>query len=202
LQTESSDQTIRRILSRYQIGQELRKLRLRKKIGLVELAERTGLSASMLSQLETGKLIPTLPTLMRIAETFGVELDHFFSAPRTKSTFSIIRADERIRFPEIGEAASPHFYFEVLAFGVTEKTISPYLAEFPKNAVNDTAEHVHDGFELIYVIEGVLVLTYKQEHHGLRAGDAVCFDASELHSYHGDSEPAAKAIVVTFPSGI
>src|SRR5262245_40793786 len=61
--TEDSQTNIRRVLSHYEIGRKLRTLRLKKKIALVDLGKHTGLSASMLSQLENGKLVPTLPTL-------------------------------------------------------------------------------------------------------------------------------------------
>ena len=64
---ESGPDTISRVLSAYDLGAKLRQLRMRKKIALTELGKHTGLSASMLSQLENGKLIPTLPTLARVA---------------------------------------------------------------------------------------------------------------------------------------
>ncbi len=97
--TENSEETVRRLLQNYDLGQKLRQLRLRKKIALVDLGKHTGLSASMLSQLENGKLIPTLPTLARIATVFDVGLEHFFSDQRARKTFSIVRAAERLRFP-------------------------------------------------------------------------------------------------------
>ena len=60
------------------IGEKVRALRKKKKMGLVELGRHTGLSAALLSKIETGKLIPPLPTLLRIAMVFSVGLDHFF----------------------------------------------------------------------------------------------------------------------------
>ena len=48
-------------LKPYSIGDKIRALRLRKKMGLVELGKHTGLSAALLSKLERGKLYPTLP---------------------------------------------------------------------------------------------------------------------------------------------
>src|SRR6201996_1613692 len=125
--TESSEETIRRVLSSYDIGPKLRRLRLRKKIALVDLGKHTGLSASMLSQLENGKLVPTLSTLARIAMVFDVGLEHFFADKRLGRTFTIVRAEERMRFPERPDTQGPGFYFEVLAFGVSEKSISAYL---------------------------------------------------------------------------
>ena len=69
-------------LERYSIGPKLRALRLRKKMGLVELGKHTGLSPAMLSKVERGRLFPTLPTLLRIALVFGVGLVHFFLEAR------------------------------------------------------------------------------------------------------------------------
>ena len=92
---ESGPETIQRVLSSYEIGQKLRRLRLRKKLGLVDLGKHTGLSPSMLSQLENGKLVPTLPTLARIAMVFDVGLDYFFSDRKKRGLFSVVRAAER-----------------------------------------------------------------------------------------------------------
>ncbi len=101
---ENTEETIKRLLSTYDIGNKLRALRLRKKIALIDLGRHTGLSASMLSQLENGKLIPTLPTLTRIAMVFDVGLEFFFGEKRAKRVFSIVRAEERMLFPEVPES--------------------------------------------------------------------------------------------------
>jgi transcriptional regulator with XRE-family HTH domain len=61
-------------LSDYAIGAKIRALRLKKKMGLVELGRHSGLSPALLSKLERGRLFPTLPTLLRIALVFSVGL--------------------------------------------------------------------------------------------------------------------------------
>lgn len=58
---------LKEALDRYNVGDKLRQLRMRRKIGLVELSRHTGLSPALLSKLEHGNLYPTLPTLSRIA---------------------------------------------------------------------------------------------------------------------------------------
>ncbi len=194
---ENSEETVRRLLQNYDLGQKLRQLRLRKKIALVDLGKHTGLSASMLSQLENGKLIPTLPTLARIATVFDVGLEHFFSDQRARKTFSIVRAAERLRFPDLPDSPVPGFFFEVLAFGATDKSIGAYLAEFPPRDSHAARPHQHDGAEFIHVLQGVLAVNYQTEEHTLAAGDSVYFDASEPHSYVGHSQEPARAIVVT-----
>lgn len=195
--TENSEETVRRLLQNYDIGLKLRQLRLRKKIALVDLGKHTGLSASMLSQLENGKLVPTLPTLARIATVFDVGLEHFFSDKRARKTFSIVRAAERLRFPDRPDSPVPGFFFEVLAFGATDKSIGAYLAEFPPREAHAARPHQHEGAEFIHVLQGVLAVNYQTEEYTLAAGDSVYFDASEPHSYVGYSQEPARAIVVT-----
>jgi len=195
--TENSEDTIRHLLATYDLGAKLRQLRLRKKIALVDLGKHTGLSASMLSQLENGKLVPTLPTLARIAMVFDVGLEHFFADKRTRRTFSIVRADERLRFPDRADSPTPGYFFEVLAFGATEKAMSAYLAEFPVHDIKESRTHVHNGAEFVHVLNGQLAISYQAEDHLLGPGDSVYFDASEPHSYTGMNEEGTRAIVVT-----
>jgi len=196
-ETESAVNGVDRILSNYDIGHKLRQLRLRKKIALVDLGKHTGLSASMLSQLENGKLIPTLPTLARIAMVFDVGLEHFFNDRKTRRVFSIVRSTERLRFPDQADSAIPGYYFEVLSFGATDKSMSAYLADFPKREGRSPRHHSHDGAEFLHVMSGTLTVNYQSEDYNLDAGDSVYFDASEPHSYTCRTDEGARALVVT-----
>ncbi len=197
--SEASEVTLRRVLLSYEIGHKIRQLRLRKKIALVDLGKHTGLSASMLSQLENGKLMPTLPTLARIAMVFDVGLDHFFGDTKRKRTFLVVRSPERMRFPENPATPVPNYFFECLAFSAQEKSLQAYAADFPKQTAEDSREHFHDGAEFIHMLEGSLSIIYQREEYVLKAGDSVYFDSSEPHSYRGLSDQPARAIVVTTP---
>ena len=194
---ETGAETIERILSGYEVGRKIRQLRLRKKIALVDLGRHTGLSPSMLSQLENGKLIPTLPTLARIAMVFDVGLDHFFGDKREQKQFSIVRAEERMRFPERPDAPAPAYYFECLAFAAQGKGMQAYLAEFPRAAPRNAGEHVHEGVEFLFVTEGSLAIRAHGVEHELRTGDSVYMDSSAPHAYRGIGRHGARALVVT-----
>jgi transcriptional regulator with XRE-family HTH domain len=196
---ETSEETIARVVGSYDLGRKLRELRLRKKIALADLARHTGLSASMLSQLETGKLIPTLPTLARIAMVFDVSLDHFFGTRRGKRRFAVVRREEKIRFPERPDMPHPSYFFECLSFATQGKVFEAYLAEFPAQDGRSSTPHRHDGAEFIHVLEGTLVIRFEDEDQVLNAGDSVYFDPTEPHSYHGSGEQSARAVVVTSP---
>ena len=73
------------------IGQKIRRLRLKRSMGLAELGKEVGLSASFLSQLENGRVIPTLRNLSCIALVFKKELSHFFGDENDK----VFRISER-----------------------------------------------------------------------------------------------------------
>ena len=83
------------------IGERIKYLRLKKSMGLVELGRHTGLSASFLSQLETGRVVPTLRNLARIAMVFSKDLSYFFD-PEPQTLFRVHRRKERVRLPQTG----------------------------------------------------------------------------------------------------
>jgi transcriptional regulator with XRE-family HTH domain len=195
---DQNDKTIRLALADYEIGRKLRQLRLKKKIALADLGKHTGLSASLLSQLENGKLIPTLPTLARIALVFDIGVDYFFVDKKDRYIFSIVRAGDRLRFPDIPNAERPNFFFECLAYSIQEKSLQAYMAEFPCRDEEEVRPHNHGGAEFLHLIEGRLAIRYHNEVHTLETGDSAYFDGSEPHSYWGLSEsPLARALVIT-----
>lgn len=190
------------MLNSYEIGRKLKQLRMKKKIGLVDLGKHTGLSASMLSQLENGKMVPTLPTLARIAMVFDVGIDHFFSDRRKKSLFTVVRAGERMRFPERSDLPSPGYHFECLAFSSQEKSLNAYLADIYPRPDREVTEHAHEGAEFVHVLSGELAITYIDDETVLSAGDSVYFDSSHPHGYRAAGPEAARALVVTTPPRI
>ena len=196
---ENTGTTIRRVLASYDLGNKLRQLRLKKKIALVDLGKHTGLSASMISQLENGKLVPTLPTLARIAMVFDVGLEYFFTEKKQRRLFSVVRANERMRFPERSESPTPGYFFECLAYSTQDKSLQAYLAEFPVMKADEVREHAHEGAELFHVISGSVSIRYQDEDYALHKGDSVYFDSSSPHSYRGLEAGISQAIVITTP---
>src|SRR6201993_3324942 len=126
--------TISEGLGRYSIGEKLRTLRLRKGMGLVELGKHTGLSAALLSKLERGKLFPTLPTLLRIAMVYSVGLEYFFTDERKRRVVSVVRKEDRVRFPERPGTQEVPYFFECLDYKATERKMSVFVAEFQELA--------------------------------------------------------------------
>jgi transcriptional regulator with XRE-family HTH domain len=186
-------------LERYRIGEKVRSLRLKKKLGLAQLGEHTGLSSAMLSKIERGQLFPTLPTLLRIALVFGVGLEHFFVESSERPTIAVVRKEDRLRLPDRSGEETPSYYFESLDFPVTDRKLQAFYAEFP-TPLKASELHQHEGAELIYVLRGQLVVSMTGDDVVLNEGDAMYFDSGVPHSYYGrEGRSPCSAIVVTAP---
>ncbi len=178
------------------IGERIKRLRLKKSMGLVELGRHTGLSASFLSQLETGRVVPTLRNLARIAMVFSKDLSYFFETePHT--LFRIHKKKERVRLPQTG-VDDPTYFFESLGYMVPDRQLDPYFAEFvPLKKTTDVRPHVHPGYEFLYLLEGELEIRHGDKTHLMESGDGVYFDASTPHAYRCAGKIPAVAIIVT-----
>src|SRR5688500_7921597 len=121
--------TLQEGLTGYSIGAKIRSLRLKKKMGLVELGRHTGLSPAMLSKIERGRLFPTLPTLLRIALVFSVGLDYFFAGAREQPLVAVTRKNQRVELPERPGAREAAYRFASLDYAATERRFNCYHAE-------------------------------------------------------------------------
>jgi transcriptional regulator with XRE-family HTH domain len=183
-------------LQAYGIGAKIRALRLKKKMGLVELGRHTGLSPALLSKIERDRLFPTLPTLLRIALVFSVGLDYFFGGLRERPVAAIVRREDRLTFPE--QPGKPSAYrFQSLDFPAVERPFNAYFAEFMPAPANRLKAHQHPGGEFLYVLAGTLALRFGDDEHQLREGDSIFFDSTVPHAYRRATAAACAAIVVT-----
>lgn len=186
-------------LTPYSIGEKLRALRLKKKMGLVELGRHSGLSPALLSKLERSKLFPTLPTLLRIALVFGVGLDYFFADERKRHVVAVVRKKDRRRFPDRPGTNDISYFFESLDYPATERKLSAYLAFFQPIAKEKLKPHSHAGIELLYVLTGNLAIKIGSREYELEDGDSIYFDSAALHCYRRLGRESCSAIVVTVP---
>ncbi len=178
------------------LGERIRRLRLKKSMGLVDLGKHSGLSACFLSQLETGRVVPTLRNLARIAMVFSKDLSYFFET-EPAPIFRVHRKKDRVRMPQTG-VEPPTYTFESLGYMVPDRHMDPYLAEFvPLPEDVEPKAHMHAGFEFLFVTHGELALQHGDQETMLSPGDAVYFDAGMPHSYRCAGSKPAEAIIVT-----
>ena len=189
--------TVERGLRAYEIGEKVHALRMRKKMGLVELGRHTGLSAALLSKIERSHIFPPLGTLLRIGMVFGVGLDYFFIDERKRHVAAVVRKSDRQKFPDTTERKHVSYWFESLDFAANERKSSSYVAEFTEGQAGKIPRHEHDGHETIYVLSGKLGLEIGSDDYELGTGDSIYFDATVPHSYRRLGTATSRAVILT-----
>lgn len=187
---------LRTEIAHYLIGHKVKALRLRRSMGLTQLGERTGLSPALLSKIENSKLVPTVPTLLRIALVFDVTLDHFFQNEHRQRLISITRQNDRNCSVGCHLVESESCHLTRLDLGPGDRKFLPYLAEFFAAADTAPRPHMHQGFEFIHVLSGTMELLIGSDKHALRIGDSIYFDSNLRHGYRRISKDKCTALMV------
>lgn len=184
------------VIGQKAIGERIRRLRMKRSMGLVELGKKTGLSASFLSQLETGRVVPTVRNLARIAMAFNKDLSFFFREDAPVS-FRILRQNERVRLQRVLPSGS-NFLSENLSTLITDGSMVPCIAEF-RATTEEVVFHprVFEGIEFALIVKGALTLISENETRALEAGDVAWLDASRKRSYTCEAGQEARAIIIT-----
>jgi transcriptional regulator with XRE-family HTH domain len=176
-----------------QIGHRLRELRSARELSLRQLAKLIGASPSLLSQVENGKVTPSVDTLYQLARALGTPVASFFGdqadAEAVAAPAAVVRAVDRQRI--------------VLETGVIWENLLPgddsglrfMEIRYPPGA--HSGEHYlrHPGRDLFVVLEGELTFSVGFSQHRLAPGDAISFGDFQPHHVRNDGPNEARAIV-------
>jgi len=180
------------------VGARIKQLRLKRSMGLVELGVKTGLSASFLSQLETGRVVPTLRNLARLGLVFNKDLAYFFQ-PEQHSFFRVQRKKDRVRIPQ-PRAANPSHLAESLGILVPDRALGPCIAEFfPNRDINPFRPQVYQGHEMVYLISGSIEVEFGNRRETLETGDVAYLDASTSRVFRCAGETSSTALIISVP---
>ncbi|MDO4581761.1 MAG: helix-turn-helix domain-containing protein [Bacillota bacterium] len=177
------------------LGARIKALRLKRNITMAELAKQTGVSRSMISQLENGDVYPSLQSLSRIVDALGVSLSKFFEVENEPGEDEIIvRADHQkvVLMKKTGN--------RYLILTPNKATNMEFLiTEFPVQKDGEMVYDVfsHMGEEYFYVMEGELFLMIGDNNYTIKAGDSGCFNAQLHHYYVNTGDTPAKLLIAS-----
>ncbi len=175
------------------IGARVKALREAMGFSLRELAERSGVSAPMLSQVERGETSPTLAIAEKIAAGLELTLSQLLRLDEGEHV-AVSRAGERRRYERGGHR------FEELTPPLPGQRADVSLHTLKAGATtggpDDPPMHEPGSRETAVVLTGVLALTVDGTRHELRAGDSVTFDADLPHHFENDGKEQARFLAV------
>ena len=176
------------------VGSRVKVLRDSMNLSLRDLAERSGVSAPMLSQVERGETSPTLAVAGRIATGLDLTLSQLLRLDEAEHVVVVRRGDGRARKRgghRVEELTPP---LPGQRADVSRHLLDPGAAT---GGPDDPPMHEPGARETALVLEGRLTLVVDGDDHQLSAGDAVTFDADLAHHLENrGTEPAEFVAVV------
>jgi transcriptional regulator with XRE-family HTH domain/quercetin dioxygenase-like cupin family protein len=183
------------------IGAELRRVRVSRKLSLRSVATAVGVSASLLSQVETGKTQPSVSTLYALVNHLGISLDGLIKGQSDLETqgpdgyedghHGIVQRRNENPTIEMENGV----VWERLADGGRVDADPLMVAYEPGSSSSVEGKMMrHDALEYGVIIEGTLTLRIENEVHEIYPGDSFSFDANRLHIWENNSAKPARGI--------
>lgn len=173
------------------IGERVRKIRNERGLTLQDVANFTGFSKALISQIENNVVMPPINTLSKIANVLNVKMTYFFEDELDYKDYYVVRADERKYV--FREGVKHGYMYEGLAqmkdFDQLEMclvTIKP--AQTEKKLFN------HEGYEYIIVKDGEVNLYLNNDVLRLKEGDSIAFNSQIPHYVESVEQKEAKII--------
>jgi len=185
-------------LAYHLIGELIRKYRKDKGLKLIDLASKTGMGSALLSKIENGRMIPTIPTLFSIVSQLNIPLDQFFGELNQANEFpGYIFIPQSAYKPYVKEEkAQGYFYSSILEHGMTAGSFQISLLELLPGAKRKQVST--EAHEYIYVLDGPLEYHLEKEVFKMNTGDSLFFDGKIPHHPINTSRKKVLMLVVYF----
>ena len=187
------------------IGGRLAALRKEHRYSIRKLADRAGVSASLISDVERGKVEPSISTLKRVSDALGTTLTYFFSEP-AEQTGRVVRAGERVVLRG-EENATNELRSAIQTSGIRFELASPESAEtieaiygrYEPGASLGDEPVTHAGEEWGMVLRGRLKVWVGDEIHFLDPGDAIWYPSTTPHRMENVADEPTEYIWIDTP---
>ena len=181
------------------VGRNLRRLRTRRGHSLERLAGLSGVSRAMLGQIETGKSVPTISLLWKIATALDVPFATLIASGEAPGTIVLRRERAKVLGSSEGRFTSRALFpFD------TERKVEFYELKLAPHHTEESEAHAAGTVENLVVAQGsVEIVVGREGPHALGDGDAIVFEADVPHSYRNlGATEATLYLVMTYVEAI
>ncbi len=176
------------------LGKHILKYRKQAGLSLDELARRSGVSKAMLSQVETGKVNPSVAVVWRIAHGLGVSVQDLLEGSRGAKRIEVFR---RHQYAVLSESEGCEI--QVISPIHMAGELELYLVELKPDASLDSKAHFPGSEEFTTVIHGRIELVCGKQKEIIEAGDTAHYDADVEHCLtNTDEKPALLYMVLRY----
>ena len=180
-----------------EISKKIKKYRIEQRFTVQELADKSGVSKGLISQIENGRSIPSLPVLFSIIKSLDVAVGDFFAdiaSGKVLEPVLVRRKSEYESFQK--EDAVGFFYQRILVQNLQPSTIDIVLLRLEPGSERPLVET--EAFEYKYIISGKVEYQINGHSYVLEAGDSLFFDGRLPHVPHTLGKQDAVMLIVYF----
>ena len=170
------------------VGQKIRKARLKKKITLEQVANDTGCSVDYLKEMESGKAIPPVGTLLQISR--ALEID---SGALLKEDAAA--AEDRVR---AYKKRTENYAYTTLTPGAEQKHLKAFRVTVDAMKDHKGVGYQHEGEEFVYVLKGQIEITVGDHVNRLKKDDSLHFNSGIRHKIKNVGKREAELVVVVY----
>lgn len=189
----------KRDIEEIRVGEKIKELRERKGLSLKELADLTGFSTALLSQMENHLVSPSLGTIIQLARSLGIKVGDFFGETEGEP-FTIVRKGERKKVSRFAskDGVKYGYSYESLGFDKKDRHMEPFIVTLEPATVKTSKTSVHEGEEFIFVLEGEMEVILGNHTDVLYPGDSIYYNSNIPHRVQCHQEKVTKILAVLY----
>lgn len=172
-----------------EIGKKIAAYRRRHNRTIRQMAEETGLSSALLSQLERGKGNPTLYALQTLANTLGIPLSQLVEAPIPNESLILHKKDRRKIYSASGQPL-----YDVVSSSAARSPLELLYMELPPHESTQGGLSAHPEEEIILLLEGNGIIHLEEDAFPLEEGDSVRIPSMKGHQLENNTDFPLKAL--------
>jgi len=178
----------KRVEKHVPVGKKIKKIRGEKKIGFDRLANETGFSVDYLKQIEAGKVIPPVSSLLQISRALEIDSGYFL---REQETHLSSRAEAFAK-------RTDNYAYATLTPGAENKHLKAFRVSIDPMQDHKGVDYYHEGEEFVYVLSGKIEVTVGEHLNTLAENESLQFNSGIRHKLKNISKKKAELLVVLY----
>lgn len=174
------------------IGPHIQRLRKQRRMTLDDLARASGVSRSMLSQVERGQANPTLATVWALADAFGIGVSELIDQAGPERAILVSPAAQT---PEM-RSDDGGCLIRVLSPGDSVGRLEWYELAFQPRSVLASEAHARGSREHLTVLDGILTVHLEGHHMEVGPGATARYPVDSAHAIENATDRPARALLI------
>ncbi len=197
--TPQSEQVARTQHTAQTVGARLRALREAQDVTLVELAKASGVDAATISRIETGKMVGTLESHIKLATALGRKITDLYAGIEEARAMGAVTVQSPSQSKDVSVYQAGKLSVSMLTTDILRKKLMPVLIAIEPGGTTNKEEAKVGTEKFLYMLEGTLEARVGEATHTLKRGSSLYLDASIPHSLKNTGHSVAKCLSVVTP---